>query len=132
MKRLVKKTVEKNPGISFSQLKQKTGLSNGELQYYLRKSSTIRNKDAYMPVNFCRNCALSGFCDQKCMLKELRKDEKRRMVEKFGSGKTMRHIGDEVGKDTSTVSYHLSPFIQSGLIEKGEISRELQKALDEV
>ncbi|MFB6145802.1 MAG: winged helix-turn-helix transcriptional regulator [Candidatus Nanohaloarchaea archaeon] len=107
-RQLVERTVKDNKGISFSELKDQTDLSNGVLQYHIRKSDHIeKKKGAILYEGACKNCDLKGKCKDKCLKKELRKpiiqDIKRMYVEET----TQSDIARKLGKDRSTVNYHV-------------------------
>lgn len=76
--RVIIRTVKDNPGIGFSELKEKTGLSNGVIQHHVQSSEELeKKKGAIMEKDLCSECPLHGECGDKCALRLLRKKVKR-------------------------------------------------------
>lgn len=120
-RRLVESLVEENPGISFTGLKEETGLANGVLQYHIRSSEHVMKKrGALLPEGACQGCRFSGICSDTCILRELRRPTRRRVLQGLQEGKKQREVAAELELDRSTVSYHVSKLRELGLIENGE------------
>lgn len=113
----IEQSVGENPGVSFTELKEITGLANGVLQYHIRRSDSIeKKKGAILEKGFCDNCDLRGLCAKKCLLTELRDDRKTRILELKQKDHSQTEIASELGLDESTVSYHVSRLRGLGLI----------------
>lgn len=107
-KNVIEEVVEDNPGLGFSQLKERTGLCNGVLEYNLRKSDKIEEeKGALIPVSYCSKCSLNSKCNQRCILKELRKESTKEIIKMISEGSTQAEIARNLDKDRSTVNYHV-------------------------
>ncbi len=116
----IEKTVEQNPGISFTELKEKTGRSNGVLQYHIRKSERIEKvKCGLVPKNYCNSCQFKDLCGQSCNLKELGKDKTAEILNYLFQGWKQKDIAvrsamhcvhswfNDRGKPTVRASLHL-------------------------
>lgn len=105
----IENAVEDNPGISFTELKEVTGLSNGVIQYHVHKSSKLKKeKEAIVTDQVCKNCEFHGQCQDKCLQKILRKPTKSQIRELKEKGFSNREISKELDLADSTVSYHVS------------------------
>lgn len=121
----VEEAVRKNAGISFSQLKKETGLSNGVLQHHLRNSEKVqKNAGAYMEKGFCTNCELREECGEKCLRKQFRNQKNRKILQGIGQGKTQKEIARELELDRSTVNYHVQKLRKTGLIQAFSVIAE--------
>lgn len=119
----IEEVVRQKPGIGFSQLKEETGFCNGVLQYHIRNSTEIiEEKGAYMPQKYCEGCELSAYCKNQCILKEVRKDSTKAILSGFSKGLNQTEIADKVGKDRSTINYHIQKLREMNVIrEDGSI-----------
>lgn len=116
-RRIVEQTVKKNTGITFTELKQETGLSNGVLQYHLRNSSRIvQRRGALLHRDQCGECGLQDICRARCIHSVLRNDTKRRIVEMLEEGKNQNEIAERLDLDKSTVSYHVQYLKDAGVL----------------
>ncbi len=114
---LIEQTVSENPGIGFSELKRKTGLANGVLQYHLCESKqTTRKKGAILKKGFCRDCAFQNLCQNKCLLKALRKPRNREILELKLKGTRNKDIAERLELDPSTVTHHVQKLEELGLL----------------
>lgn len=118
----IERAVEEKPGLSFSQLKEATGLSNGVIQHHLRNSDRITvEKGGIVREGFCSGCGLSRFCRDSCVLKELRKERTSEIVELLDQGFNQSEIARELGIDRSTVHYHVDKLRDFGIVEDGDL-----------
>lgn len=116
---IVVETVEDNPGLNFTSLKEKTGLSNGVLQYHIRNSEQlIKKKGAIISRGVCSKCGFCGLCRDKCIQMVLRNDEKRSIVQMLAEGMQQNEIAEEMGLDKSTVSYHVKELRKVGVLDE--------------
>lgn len=115
---LIERTVSRNPGIAFSELKRKTGLATGVVQYHLRKSDeVIRRKNALLEKGFCGNCIFRDICGEKCIYSILRKEVTRDVLELKTSGEKNKEIAEELAIHPSTVTYHVQKLERAGLLQ---------------
>lgn len=118
---MVEETVENNPGIRFTGLKKETGLANGTLQYHLCKSeSIIRNKGSFMQPESCSHCELSQYCQEKCLHGVMRQKLKKEIVRMIKEDHSQKEMAEELGRDPSTISYHVHRLEELGALEEGE------------
>lgn len=114
----IEETVESQEGIGFSQLKREVGVENGVLQYHLQKSDKLEKRNgAILPAGFCRECILRENCTDNCHRKLLRQPLKKSIVENLDAGKTQAEIARELGKDGSTISYHVQQLGEEGILK---------------
>lgn len=122
---LIEETVEENDGISFTELKEKTGLCNGVLQYHIRRSENIhKKKSAILTVDRCEQCQFNDICHNRCIHGVLRKDLKKDILERLKEGEKQKDIAEELGLDKSTVSYHVRYLKNSGVLNEQKEIRD--------
>lgn len=115
---LIREKVRENPGIGFTELKEKTGLQNGTLQYHINSSEELINrKGAILRPKECEKCEYREKCGEKCHKKILRNPKKRRVVEGVKNGENKIDIAEELDVDPSTVSYHVRTLKEQGLLD---------------
>jgi predicted transcriptional regulator len=120
-RKLVERSVEENPGIRFTGLKDKTGLANGTLQYHICKSDRIvRKKGSLMTPSDCDSCELSQYCRERCLRGVMREDVKRNIVRMLDEGCSQEEIAEELDRDPSTISYHVHRLEELGALKDGE------------
>lgn len=96
-------------GISFSKLKDKTGIANGTIQYHVNTHPEIGKKNgAIIHRQRCSNCPLENFCSDKCVKMLLEHPLRRKILLKKLEGMQNNDIASELDVHRSTVSYHLS------------------------
>ncbi len=122
---LIVETVKENPGISFTELKDETGLANGTLQYHIRKSDEVSQKNsAVLENSICEECDLRGMCGDKCLLSILRDTRKHKILEGLHSGKEKQKIAEQLDIDPSTLSYHIKSMREQGILDSSGSPRE--------
>lgn len=130
-RKLVEETVRANPGIGFQELKERTGLPTGVVQYHVRKSEDlVRRKKAILPKDRCKECVFGGLCGDKCSHKILRKDLDREIIEMLEEGRKQSEIAEELDLDRSTVSYHVKKLRENNLLEGDELTPEVREVLE--
>ncbi len=123
----LERIVSQKPGISFTQLKEETELANGVLQYHIRKSKNIeKEKGSLVPKEYCGECKLKDFCNQKCILKELRKDLTSEILNLLSREYKQAEIAEELDLDRSTVNYHIKKLEKMNVLRDGEIVIDLE------
>lgn len=128
---LVEHTVHSNIGITFTGLKEETGLANGVLQYHIHHSPHIeQKKQVVLPKDYCENCGLQEQCTRRCIINVLHKPLKREIVERLAAGKSQQEIADEMGKDKSTISYHVSRLEEQGVLEDKRPAKPVRQFLE--
>ncbi|MFB6208266.1 MAG: winged helix-turn-helix transcriptional regulator [Candidatus Nanohaloarchaea archaeon] len=116
--KIIVRTVKDNPGIGFSELKEKTGLSNGVIQHYVQSSEELeKKKGAILEKDLCKECPIQADCGDKCALRVLRKPVKRKIYNLKTRDKTQLEISEKLDISQSTVSYHIKDLRNCGLID---------------
>lgn len=127
----IEEKVSKEKALSFTSLRDNLGLSNGVLQYHLRMSEKIeKKKAAVIEKNFCEDCSLDDLCEQKCLLKTLKKPLKREIIEMKAQNLNQTEIAEEVGLDPSTVHYHIRDLESAGLLKDGKPVEDVKNYLN--
>lgn len=109
--------VKEERGQSFTDIKEKTGLSNGVLQYHIRKNDEIfKDKGAIHYKGCCETCRFKEKCGDKCIQKELRKERTREVLEGLKSGKSQADIARELDLSRATVNYHVDKLREMDLV----------------
>lgn len=117
-RKLVEVEVKNNPGISFRELKDRTGLAQGTIQYHVRESEKIQvEKGALLHRETCRKCGLRQKCTGKCLRKVLRDEVTSEVKKGLEKGMKNREIAENLGIDPSTVSYHKNKLEEHGLLK---------------
>ena len=129
MRRKIEQEVGRNPGISFSELKESLGMANGQLQYHLRKAEVEKKDGGYVKKEVCQSCELKGLCDSNCIKGVLRDGKKAEILRMLRNERPKNEIAEELGIDPSTLSYHLNVLEQENLLEDGEVRPEIEKLL---
>lgn len=130
---IIEKEVENNPGISFSDLKLETGLSNGVLQYHIQASERLRKrKGAIMLDETCKCCELGDQCGEKCLRKILKKQLNREIVELVSRGRNQTEIAEELDLSRSTVCYHVNKLRDNKVLNGYEVEDRVREFLDSV
>ncbi len=112
--------LEQRP-MSFTGLKDETGLENGVIQFYVNSSERIiKKKDALMLKDECANCDLKSVCRQSCVRTVFEDRRKRLILESYGE-KRQSKIAEMLSLSEATVSYHVSRLKELGLIQNGKV-----------
>lgn len=110
--------VKSEKGLSFTNLKERTGLSNGVLQYHIRKSDKImKRKGAILFEGACDECRFQGKCEKACIQKELRKPQLSTAFEMLKDGHSQVEIAEELDLTRATVNYHVDKLRELDLIQ---------------
>jgi predicted transcriptional regulator len=107
---IVLSAVKDERGQSFTDIKEKTGLSNGVLQYHIRKNDKIfKEKGAIHYKGCCETCRFQEKCKDKdkCIQKELRKKRTKQILEALRNGKSQADIARDLDLTRATVNYHV-------------------------
>lgn len=127
---MIEQAVLDDPGLTFTQIKDRTGMANGVIQYHLQRSERVeKRKGAYVPVGYCNDCDLQPVCGTYCALRILRDPMKRTIIAGLVDGKTQDELAAELRKDKSTISYHVQRLTDQGMIEETKPVSEVQKVL---
>ena len=129
MKRTVEKEIGRNPGITFSELKESLDMANGQLQYHLRNAEILKKDAGYVKKEKCSECELKELCRNKCILGVLRDEKKITILEMLEDEKQKKEIADEIGIDPSTLSYHINILEKENLLDKGNVKAEIKKII---
>ncbi len=125
---LVEQSVMNNLGVSFTELKEITGLVNGVVQYHIRRSDRIEKKrGVILEKGACSGCGLRDICTRKCLIGELRDLRKRRILEMKHEGFSQKEIASDLGIDESTVSYHVNRMRDMDLLEGETLVEEVRE-----
>lgn len=110
--------VRSEEALSFTDLKDKTDLSNGVLQYHIKKSNKIvKKRGAILYRGTCEKCEFQEKCDQKCIQKELRKPQLSTAFEMIKEGHSQVEIAEELDLTRATVNYHVDKLREMNLIQ---------------
>lgn len=115
---IIESTVEEEMALSFTELKEKTGLSNGVLQYHIHNSDSIMKKNgAIIYKNACEKCEYSQSCDSRCIRKELRKTKTKKILSMLNNGLSQAEIARELDLSRATINYHVDKLRDMRLVE---------------
>lgn len=110
--------VRSERALRFTDLKDKTGLSNGVLQYHIKKSDKIRKKKgAILYRDACDDCKFQAQCKQTCIQKELMKPQLNKALEMLKEGHSQVEIAEELDITRATVNYHVDKLRDMDLIQ---------------
>lgn len=129
MKSKIEEEVGRNPGITFSELKESLDMANGQLQYHLRNADVVKKDSGYVKKEACSRCRLKGLCNSKCILGVLRDERKARILGMLDEGMSKKKIAEEIGIDPSTLSYHINILEKENILEEGSIRPEIKKII---
>lgn len=124
----IEDVIKENPGISFAELKKKTGAANGQLQYHLKKADIENHGRGYVKSSFCSGCRLKNLCKGNCLRYFIRQDRKRKILKDIEDKKKM-DIADDLDLTPSTLSYHVRELEKNNLIQNGKVTPEIKKIL---
>jgi radical SAM protein with 4Fe4S-binding SPASM domain len=111
-------TVEEEKALSFTELKEMTGLSNGVLQYHIRDSEEVLHKrGAVLYKGVCESCDYREACEKKCIVKELKKDRTQKVLSLLEEGRSQADVARELDLTRPTVHYHVEKLRDMDLIE---------------
>ncbi|MFB6181059.1 MAG: winged helix-turn-helix transcriptional regulator [Candidatus Nanohalobium sp.] len=115
---IILEAVKEGEGLSFTDLKEKTGLSNGVIQYHIEKCEKIKKKKgALIYDHVCENCKYKDKCGDNCIKKELKKPRLRKTLDLLDEGLSQAEIAEEMGLTRATVNYHVNKLREMSLIE---------------
>jgi len=105
---VIQSVLEENRALSFTDLKERTGLSNGVLQYHIHNSEDImKEKGAVFREGACEGCAFRDICDDSCVHRELNKETTGKVYEMKGKGLSQADIARKLDLTRATVHYHV-------------------------
>jgi radical SAM protein with 4Fe4S-binding SPASM domain len=115
---MLRQAVESNPGITFTELKEETGLATGTVQYHLKKSDEmIQKNSAVLMKGQCADCDFNSYCSDRCLQSMLRDEIKQKIIKGLSEGKKKGDIAEEIDLHPSTVSYHVSCLRENDLLD---------------
>lgn len=113
----IERTVEDQPGMTFSQLKRKLGVANGVLQYHLQATTKLQQvKGAILTPKTCESCEYRERCDKKCLLTYLNNPRDAAIISRVRKGETHHSIAEALGLDRSTIGHHVRKLRDAGLL----------------
>ena len=124
----IEQIIAKNPGISFTELKEKTEAANGQLQYHLKKANVEKFGRGYVKKGYCRDCKLQEVCKGNCMRFFIRQENKRKILQDIDSKKKME-IAEDLDISPSTLSYHIEQLEENNLLQNGEVNPLIKQVL---
>lgn len=115
---VIESTVREEKALSFTQLKEETGLSNGVLQYHIHDSDKVlRKRGAVIHRNVCESCDYREACESKCILKELKKERTQKVLSMLREDSSQADIARELDLSRATVHYHVEKLRDMELIK---------------
>lgn len=124
-RKLIESTVKENKGITFTQLKEKTGLENGVLQHHIKKSKNIEKKNnAILPKNECEGCIYEKICQEKCIAGILRNTTKRKILELKKKETRQIDMAEKLDLNKSTINYHVKYLQNHNLLDENQNIRK--------
>lgn len=128
----IEKEVEKNPGLGFSELKERTGLSNGVLQYHIQASDSLKKaKGAILLKDTCEGCSLGEYCGEKCIRKVLSKPLNMEIVKYVIEGLNQTSIAEKTGLSRSTICYHVNKLKDYNVVERHSVPEEIKDFVEQ-
>lgn len=119
-------SLPENHGVSYSQLKEDTGLENGVLQHHIHhRDEFVKKKGAIVRKGACGKCRLNHICRKTCLSKITKKEVKTRVLKKMSEDLTQSKIAEELELDKSTVNYHIKTLREVNALDKSGKPREL-------
>lgn len=126
--RTLEKIVSTRGGMSFTELKNRSGLENGVLQYHIRKSRELsKEKGAVIHRKRCAECPLTQLCQEKCVFKLLESESTTEILQLKAAGLKNSEIAEELELHRSTVTYHVSKLEENSLLEKKSIRKLVEE-----
>lgn len=111
----IEEEVRQNPGITFTELKEKLGLANGQLQYHLKKSKARQKKKGYVVKETCSRCRHEEECHEKCIRRILRDEKNKKILKMLEKGCKKKKIAEELNISPSTLSHHIRKLEKAGV-----------------
>lgn len=122
--------LEQRP-MTFTDLKEETGLENGVIQFHVNSSDRIiREKGALMLKDECGRCKLRLLCRDSCLRTVLEDENKSLILKNYGDQKQSK-IAEMLSLSEATVSYHVSRLKELGLIQQGKVVDEAKFLLED-
>jgi len=73
-----------------------------------------------MPKQYCDSCELSTYCKSNCLLKEIKKDLTKAILKGISDNLSQSDIADKLGKDRSTINYHIQKLREMNVIREDD------------
>ncbi|MFP4038485.1 MAG: ArsR family transcriptional regulator [Candidatus Nanohaloarchaea archaeon] len=123
--------LEESP-MSFSELKEKTGLANGVIQHHINASEKIKKENgALILKGKCDSCDLREECCNDCIILKINDERKRDILKLKDEGLTQSEIAEKLELSRPTVNHHFQDLRLNGLIKDGEVRENISEALKE-
>lgn len=104
----IESTLDEEKALSFTDLKEKTDLSNGVLQYHIHNSEGIvKAKGAVIQKGACETCEFKSICEDSCVQKELKKETTGKVYSMRNQGLSQADIARKLELSRATVHYHV-------------------------
>lgn len=115
---VIRSALDEEKALSFTDLKEKTGLSNGVLQYHIHKSDGIvKEKGAVLREGACESCEFRDICEDTCVHKELKKETTGKVYSLAKGGLSQADIARRLELSRATVHYHMEKLRDMSLLE---------------
>lgn len=116
---VIESTLDEENALSFTQLKEMTGLSNGVLQHHIHNSQDIVKKNgAVLLEGTCESCKFSDICSESCIHKELKKETTGKVYNLKRKGLIQADIAKRLDLTRATVHYHMEKLSSLDVLEK--------------
>lgn len=117
---LILKTIQENPGIYTREILRKTKLSNGVIQYHLRKLEKMSKIRGDKRPRYKRYYSVDVDQEEFPIIANLRKKSKQSLLFTILSSDDpcFSDVLKKIHKSPSTVSWNISGLIKDGILEK--------------
>lgn len=112
--------IQENPGIYTREIIRKTKLSNGVVQYYLRKLENLSRIRGDKRTRYKRYYSVDVSEDEYPIIANLRKKTKQNLLFAILSSDDpcFEDVLKKIHKSPSTISWNISGLIKDGIVEK--------------
>lgn len=115
---IIEAALQEEKALSFTDLKERTGLSNGVLQYHIHNSEGIvKKRGAVIKEGACDSCEFRSICENSCIQKELKKETTGNVYRMLEEGLSQADIARRLELSRATVHYHVEKLREMRLMK---------------
>jgi len=115
---LIQSTLDEEKALSFTDLKEMTGLCNGVLQHHIHNSEGIvKKRGAVLQEGACEDCEFRSICEDSCIHKELNKESTGTVYKLLKEGLSQADIARRLDLSRATVHYHVEKLRDMDLLQ---------------